>query len=52
MSMPVAFGRIHIAPIVNDFLAQYPEVRLDLRLSDGLSNLVEEELTLSSASGI
>jgi len=34
----------HIAPIVNDFLAQYPEVRLDLRLSDGLSNLVEEEL--------
>jgi len=41
--MPVAFGRIHIAPIV-DFLAQYPEVRLDLRLSDGLSNLVEEEL--------
>ena len=44
VSMPVAFGRLHIAPIVNDFLAQYPEVRLDLRLSDGLSNLVEEEL--------
>ena len=44
VSMPVAFGRIHIAPIVNDFLDQYPEVKLDLRLSDGLSNLVEEEL--------
>jgi len=43
VSMPVAFGRIHIAPIVNDFLS-IPEVRLDLRLSDGLSNLVEEEL--------
>lgn len=44
VSIPVAFGQRHIAPIVNDFLLQYPEVRLDLRLSDGLSNLVEEDL--------
>ncbi|BAZ13143.1 transcriptional regulatory protein LysR family [Calothrix sp. NIES-4071] len=44
VSVPVAFGRLHIVPIVNDFLIQYPEVRLDLKLSDGLSNLVEEEL--------
>ncbi len=44
VSVPVAFGRLHIAPIVNNFLIQYPEIRLDLRLSDGLSNLVEEEL--------
>ncbi len=44
ISIPVAFGRLHIAPIVNNFLVQYPEVSLDLRLSDGLSNLVEEEL--------
>jgi len=41
--MPVAFGRLHIAPMSMIF-AQYPEVRLDLRLSDGLANLVEEEL--------
>lgn len=46
VSIPVAFGRLHIAPIVNDFLIQYPEVKLDLRLSDGLSNLVEEDLDL------
>ena len=44
VSMPVAFGQRHIAPIVRDFLTQYPEVRLDLPLSDRLSNLVEEEL--------
>ncbi|WP_373524986.1 substrate binding domain-containing protein, partial [Nostoc sp.] len=43
---PVAFGRLHIAPIVNDFFVQYPEVKLDLRLSDGLSNLVEEDLDI------
>lgn len=44
VSVPVAFGRLHIAPIVNDFFVQYPEVKLDLKLSDGLSNLVEEDL--------
>ncbi len=44
VSIPVAFGQRHIAPIVNDFLLQYPEVSLDLRLNDGLSNLVEEDL--------
>jgi DNA-binding transcriptional LysR family regulator len=45
-SLPVAFGRIHIAPLLSKFLAQYPEVKLDLRLSDGLANLVEEDLDL------
>lgn len=45
-SLPVAFGRMHIAPLLNQFLAQYPEIKLDLRLSDGLANLVEEDLDL------
>ena len=44
VSVPVAFGRLHIAPIISDFFIQYPELKLDLRLSDGLSNLVEEDL--------
>lgn len=44
VSMPVAFGRLHVAPIMRDFLVQCPEVKLALQLSDGLSNLVEEEL--------
>ena len=42
----MAFGRLHIAPLLGRFLAQYPEVKLDLRLSDGLANLVEEDLDL------
>ncbi|MBD2435096.1 MULTISPECIES: LysR family transcriptional regulator [Fischerella] len=46
VGMPVAFGRLHIAPIISTFLTQYAEVKLDLRLSDGLSNLVEEELDI------
>lgn len=45
-SLPVAFGRLHVAPLLSKFLVQYPEVKLDLRLSDGLANLVEEDLDL------
>ncbi len=30
-SLPVAFGRLHITPLLGRFLAQYPEVKLDLR---------------------
>jgi DNA-binding transcriptional LysR family regulator len=44
VSLPVAFGRLHVAPILRDFLVQYPEIQLDLKLSDALSNPVEEEL--------
>lgn len=44
VSLPVAFGRLHVAPILRDFLAQYPEITLELQLSDGLANLVEEAL--------
>ncbi|MEM6520594.1 MAG: LysR family transcriptional regulator [Cyanobacteria bacterium P01_D01_bin.71] len=44
VSLPVTFGRLHVTPIIRDFLLQYPEIQLDLKLSDALSNLVEEEL--------
>lgn len=46
MSLPVAFGRLHIAPLIRDFLVQYPEMQLYLTFSDVLSNPVEEELDL------
>ena len=44
VSLPVAFGRLHVAPMIRDFFGQYPEMQLDLKLSDTLSNPVEEEL--------
>ncbi|MBD2076842.1 LysR family transcriptional regulator [Phormidium sp. FACHB-592] len=46
VSLPVAFGRLHVAPLMHAFLVSCPEVRLDLRLSDTLSNPVEEELDI------
>ena len=46
VSVPVAFGRLHIAPLLGNFLAQYPEMQLDLAFSDSLANPVAEELDL------
>lgn len=39
---PLGFGRAHVAPIVSEFQRMYPEVDVDLRLSDRLGHHPEE----------
>ena len=38
VGLPVAFGRLYIAPLIKDFLTQYPQMKLSLSLSDALVN--------------
>ncbi|MVW72245.1 LysR family transcriptional regulator [Bordetella sp. 15P40C-2] len=47
LTAPVAFGRQHLAPVLPDFLRQYPEVRVDLELVDRLVNLAHEGFDLA-----
>ncbi len=47
LTAPVALGRQHVAPTLPAFLRQYPEVRLDLDLSDRLVNLAQEGFDLA-----
>ena len=47
LSVPVAFGRLHIAPALPAFLASYPAVRIDLSLTDAFIDLVEEGVDLA-----
>ena len=42
-----AFGLSHIEPLIPDFLEKYPELRLQLTLSESLVNLVEEEVDVA-----
>src|SRR5688572_8067380 len=44
---PVMFGRLHLAPLVTEFLAKHPEVSMELLLMDRVVNLVEEGLDAS-----
>jgi DNA-binding transcriptional LysR family regulator len=42
-----AFGQYHIEHLIPDFLALYPDLRIQLTLSDSLVNLVEEEVDVA-----
>jgi DNA-binding transcriptional LysR family regulator len=39
---PMTFGTLHLAPIVADFLAQYPELEIELTLNDRFIDPIEE----------
>jgi len=47
VSAPVAFGHTHIVPYLREFLAAYPLVQLDLRLTDDYADLVAEGIMLA-----
>jgi DNA-binding transcriptional LysR family regulator len=47
MSAPVALGRQHIAPAIPALLERYPELRLELDLSDRFVNLTQEGFDLA-----
>ncbi|HEV7136528.1 MAG TPA: LysR family transcriptional regulator [Steroidobacteraceae bacterium] len=42
MTAPVALGRQHIAPVIPALLERFPELRLELDLSDRFVNLTQE----------
>jgi DNA-binding transcriptional LysR family regulator len=47
ITAPVEFGRIHVAPLLADFLDTYPEVAADLLTVDRVVNLVEEGIDVA-----
>lgn len=47
ITAPIVFGRLHVLPVVNDFLRICPEVDVRLVLGDRLSNLLEEHIDLA-----
>lgn len=47
VTAPVSFGIRHLAPQWSDFLKEYPDLKIDLELSDRVINLVEEGFDLA-----
>lgn len=42
VNAPVSFGILHLGPALALFMKRYPELRVDIRLNDGMVDLIEE----------
>ena len=51
LAMPVVFGRLRVIPHLKEFLSRYPDVGVDLVMSDAHADLVEEGIDLAIRSG-
>lgn len=47
ITAPVVFGRLHVLPVVTDFLAAFPEISVRLTLSDRNVHLVDDHIDLA-----
>ena len=47
VNAPMSFGFRHIAPALGGFMQRYPEVRVELTLTDRLVNLIEENVDVA-----
>jgi DNA-binding transcriptional LysR family regulator len=47
VTAPVVFGRLHIVPVVAQFLAQYPEIDIKLVLTDRVVHMMEEQIDVA-----
>ena len=47
VTAPMMFGRLHIVPVVAEFLAQYPEIEINLVLTDRVMHLMDEHIDVA-----
>ena len=47
LATPAAFGRLYVAPRMNRLLERYPELSVDLNMSDEVSDLVADGIDLA-----
>ena len=47
ITAPIVFGRLHVLPVMAEFLETYPEINIRMVLADRVVNLVEEHVDLA-----
>lgn len=46
ISVPPVLGRIHVMPVIVEFLNAFPQIRMRVQLTDRLVNLLDERVDL------
>lgn len=44
ITAPLSFGRMHVHPLLMDFLRAFPDIRVGLRLTDEIQPLIEDQI--------
>ncbi len=52
ISAPIVFGRLHVLPVVTDFLRRNPQVDVRLALGDRIAHLMDEHLDVAVRIGV
>lgn len=47
ISTPLVFGRVHVVPVVTEFLKAYPDIHIRLQMTDRVVNLIEDHIDLA-----
>ena len=47
ITAPIVFGRLHVLPVVTEFLAAYPDIDIRFVLADHVVNLLEDPIDLA-----
>lgn len=51
LTAPVLFGRLHILPVITEFLAAYPDINVRLQFSDRNIHLIDEHVDMAARIG-
>jgi DNA-binding transcriptional LysR family regulator len=47
LELPVSFGRLHVLPIVNEFMSKWPEISVNVSFNDRFVDLIDEGIDLA-----
>ncbi len=47
VTAPIMFGRLHVLPVITTFLAAFPEVSVELMLTDRVTHLLDDQVDLA-----
>lgn len=47
IAAPIVFGRLHVLPVVNDFLATFPDINVQMVLSDRNTDLIDDHIDMA-----